>query len=65
MTHEEAKKLKKDTPVMYRGSYGDEDPCECKWIAMDYHPNGNVIGLCVDHWGNERWGFLHQFDLFD
>lgn len=65
MTYEEAKEMGKGTAVIYRGSYGDERAVECKWIQMDYHPNGNVIGLCIDQWGNERWGFLHQFDLFN
>ena len=65
MTYENAKELKKGTPVIYRGSYGDEQPVECKWMGIDYHPNGNVIGMCFDQWGNERWGHLYQFDLFD
>ena len=55
MTYEQAKQMDKGEPVIYRGSLGDEPAMECKWVKLDYHPNGNLIGICVDGWGNERF----------
>ena len=64
MTFDQAKKLTNGTPVIYRGSFGGEEPTECKWLGIEYHPNGNIVGTCIDVWGCERWGYFHQFDLF-